>query len=53
MASEKPQVPKQRAPRIVRIVKLRPRLFIAAAVGLAAIAVLFLLCPDWRTPTST
>jgi uncharacterized membrane protein len=51
MASEKPQVTKQRAPRIVRIVKLRPRLFIAAAVGLAAIAVLFLLCPDWRTPT--
>jgi len=51
MASEKPQVTKQRAPRIVRIVKLRPRLFIAAAVGLAAIGVLFLLCPDWRTPT--
>jgi len=51
MASEKPQVTKQRAPRIVRIVKLRPRLFIAAAVGLAAIGVLFLLCPDWRIPT--
>ena len=51
MPSDKPQVPKQRAPRIVRIVKFRPRLFISAAVGLAAIAVLFVLCPDWRMPT--
>jgi uncharacterized membrane protein len=51
MADDKPQVPKQRPPRIVRLVKLRPRLFVAAAVGLAAIGMLFLLCPDWRTPT--
>jgi uncharacterized membrane protein len=51
MASPKPQVAKPRPPRIVRIVKLRPRLFIAAAVGVAVIAVLFIVCDDWRAAT--
>ena len=47
----KPQVPSRRPPRVVRIVKLRPRLFISAAVGLAAIGVLFIVCDDWRAAT--
>jgi uncharacterized membrane protein len=51
MASPKPDVPKRRPPRVVRIVKLRPRLFISAAVGVAAIAVLFAVCDDWRAAT--
>jgi len=46
-----PQVPSRRPPRVVRIVKLRPRLFISAAVGLAAIGLLFIVCDDWRAAT--
>ena len=42
---------KSRPPRVVRIVKFRPRLFIAAAVGLAAIGVLFVVCDEWRAAT--
>jgi uncharacterized membrane protein len=37
-----------RPPRIVRILKQRPGLFIAAAVGLAVIAALFAAVPHWR-----
>ncbi len=51
MASPKPEIPKRRPPRVVRIVKFRPRLFIAAAVGLAAIVVLFIVCDEWRAAT--
>ncbi len=56
MASRKPQEPKaqprkRRVPRVVRIIWFRPRLFIAAAVGLAAITVLFVVCDEWRTAT--
>lgn len=47
-----PGAPTQkRLPRIVRIMKLRPGLFIAAAVALAVSAVLFATCPDWRAST--
>jgi uncharacterized membrane protein len=51
LKNRKPQVPSRRPPRVVRIVKLRPRLFISAAVGLAAIGVLFIVCGDWRAAT--
>ncbi|HKS63726.1 MAG TPA: DUF1345 domain-containing protein [Xanthobacteraceae bacterium] len=46
-----PQAATRRPPRIVRIVKFRPRLFISAAVGLAAIGVLFIVCDQWRAAT--
>lgn len=52
MASPQPQATKRRPPRIVRIVKFRPRLFISAAVGLAAIGLLFLVVRD-KWPTAT
>lgn len=41
----------KRAPRIVRVIKFRPRLFISAAVGLVATAILFATCDDWRAST--
>jgi uncharacterized membrane protein len=37
-------------PRFIRIIRTRPRLFIAAAVGIAAIAILFVIS-DWRLAT--
>ncbi|MGB9366456.1 MAG: DUF1345 domain-containing protein [Xanthobacteraceae bacterium] len=39
-----------RAPRFVRIIRTRPRLFISGAVGLAVIAILF-AATDWRAAT--
>ncbi len=41
----------KRLPRIVRIIKLRPGLFLAAAVAVLVSAVLFATCPDWRAST--
>ena len=40
----------QRAPRLVRIIRTRPRLFLSALLGLAVIALLF-GTSDWRTAT--
>ena len=51
MASQKPQAPKRRLPRVVRIVKFRARLFIAAAVGARGDRVLFIVCDEWRAAT--
>lgn len=51
MASKTSSTAKKRPPRIVRVVKYRPRLFISGAVGLIAIAVLFAVCRDWRVAT--
>jgi uncharacterized membrane protein len=45
-----PSATVRRAPRFIRIIHTRPRLFISAAVGLIAIAILFAVT-DWRTPT--
>jgi uncharacterized membrane protein len=39
-----------RAPRFIRIIRTRPRLFISVAVGLAVIAILF-AATNWRTAT--
>ena len=52
MSSESTHAPNypRRPPRVVRIVRTRPRLFIAAAVGLIAIAILFAIT-DWRAAT--
>ena len=52
MSSESTHAPDypRRQPRIVRIIRTRPRLFISTAVGLTAIAILFAVT-DWRTPT--
>jgi|SRR6188768_3645875 len=52
MSSESTHAPNypRRPPRVVRIVRTRPRLFIAAAVGLIAIAILFVIT-DWRAAT--
>jgi len=51
MPNAKATPKKSRPPRVVRIVKFRPRLFIAAAVGLAAIGALFIVCDEWRAAT--
>jgi uncharacterized membrane protein len=40
----------QRSPRLVRIIRTRPRLFLSILLGLAVIAVLFATC-DWRAAT--
>jgi uncharacterized membrane protein len=40
----------KRKPRLVRIVRTRPRLFIAGLIGLAVIAILF-AATDWRAAT--
>jgi uncharacterized membrane protein len=40
----------KRKPRLVRIVRTRPRLFISGLIGLAVIAILF-AATDWRAPT--
>lgn len=45
-----PSAKVKRAPRLIRIIRTRPRLFLSAAVGLIAIAILFAVT-DWRTPT--
>src|SRR5262249_30066789 len=52
MSSESTHAPNypRRPPRIVRIVRTRPRLFISIAVGLVAMAILF-AATDWRVPT--
>jgi uncharacterized membrane protein len=39
-----------RAPRLIRIVRTRPRLFMSAALAVVVIAVLF-AATDWRAPT--
>jgi uncharacterized membrane protein len=48
--STAPNGARQRTPRFIRLFRTRPRLFISAAVGLLAIAILFAVT-DWRTPT--
>jgi uncharacterized membrane protein len=52
MSSESTHAPNypRRAPRIIRIIRTRPRLFISIAVGLIAMAILFAVT-DWRIPT--
>jgi uncharacterized membrane protein len=52
MSSESTHAPNYpgRPPRIIRIIRTRPRLFISIAVGLIAIAILFAVT-DWRVPT--
>ena len=52
MSSESTHAPNypRRGPRIVRIVRTRPRLFVSTAVGLSAIVILFAVT-DWRIPT--
>src|SRR2546423_15461874 len=40
----------QRAPRLVRIIRTRPRLFLSSLLGLAVIALLF-VGTDWRVAT--
>lgn len=52
MSSESTSSPDypQRPPRLVRIVRTRPRLFISALLGLAVIALLF-ATSDWRAAT--
>jgi uncharacterized membrane protein len=52
MSSESTHAPNypRRPPRIVRLVRTRPRLITSIAVGLAAIAILFAVT-DWRIPT--
>jgi uncharacterized membrane protein len=52
MSSENTRAPNypRRAPRIIRIIRTRPRLFISISVGLIAIAILF-VTTDWRVPT--
>jgi uncharacterized membrane protein len=52
MSSESTSAPNypHRLPRLIRIIRTRPRLFVSAAVGLIAIAILFAVT-DWRTPT--
>ena len=44
-----PNYPRQ-PPRLVRIIRTRPRLFISAAIGLAVVAILFAVS-DWRVAT--
>jgi uncharacterized membrane protein len=39
--------PRRRAPRLLRIIRMRPRLFVSAGVALAAIALLFAVCREW------
>ena len=43
--------PARRLPRIVRILRMRPRLLTSAAVALIVIVALYAICPDWRTST--
>src|SRR4051794_35561657 len=52
MTSESTSAPNypRRAPRVIRIIHTRPRLFISAAIGLVVIAILFLVS-DWRAAT--
>lgn len=40
----------RRSPRLVRIIRTRPRLFLSALLGLIIIGFLFVTC-DWRTAT--
>jgi uncharacterized membrane protein len=52
MTAESTRAPNypRRAPRFIRIIRTRPRLFISIAVGLAVMAVLFALS-EWRAAT--
>jgi uncharacterized membrane protein len=52
MSSESTHAPNypRRPPRIIRLVRTRPRLFIAIAVGIIVAAILF-LATDWRAAT--
>src|SRR3954471_12250994 len=52
MSSESTHTPNypRRPPRIIRLVRTRPRLFIAIAVGIIVAAILF-LATDWRAAT--
>jgi uncharacterized membrane protein len=45
-----PPANQQRQPRFVRIIRLRPRLFLSVALGVAVMALLFATC-DWRVAT--
>jgi uncharacterized membrane protein len=42
---------KRRVPRVVRILRFRPRLFTAAGIALGVNIALFAACPDWRPAT--
>jgi uncharacterized membrane protein len=43
--------PRRHAPRLLRIIRVRARLFLSAAVALAAITVLFIVCGQWSATT--
>ena len=42
---------RRRLPRLLRIIRMRPRLFVSAGVALVAIALLFAICPKWGATT--
>jgi uncharacterized membrane protein len=52
MTSNSPPATKRRLPRFLRIIKMRPRLFVSAAVGLLVIAVLFGMSPKNAAATN-
>src|SRR5687767_1669023 len=42
---------RRRRPRLLRIIRMRPRLFVSAGVSLIAIALLFAVCREWGATT--
>ena len=42
---------RRRQPHLLRIIRMRPRLFVSAGVALVAIALLFALCREWAAAT--
>ena len=42
---------RRRPPRLLRIIRMRPRLFVSAGVSLIAIALLFAVCREWGATT--
>ena len=42
---------RRRQPRFLRIIRMRPRLFVSTGVALVAIALLFAICPKWGATT--
>ena len=46
-----PPAPRRRTPRILRIIRMRPRLFMSTGLALATIALLFAICPEWGATT--
>jgi len=42
---------RQRQPRLLRIMRMRPRLFVSTGVALVAIALLFVTCREWGATT--